>query len=114
MRLVDRTKDMIKSGGEWISSVDLENMIMGHPGVMEAAVIGIPDEKWLEVPMACIVPMPGQKISADEIREFLQDKVKAKWWIPNTIAVIEQIPKTSVGKFNKRELRKMFKEGKIP
>jgi len=114
VRLVDRTKDMIKSGGEWISSVDLENTIMAHPEVMEAAVIGIPDEKWQEVPMACIVPMPGKNIKPEEIKSFLKDKVKAKFWIPETIALLEQIPKTSVGKFNKRELRQMFRDGKIP
>jgi len=112
VRLVDRKKDLIKSGGEWISSVDLENTLMAHPKIMEAAVIGIPDAKWQERPMACIVPFPGQSISADEVKDFLKDKF-ASWWIPEKYITLEQIPKTSVGKFNKRELRQMFADGKL-
>lgn len=105
--LVDRTKDLIKSGGEWISSVDLENQIMAHPKVLEAAVIAMPHEKWQERPLACIVPKPefADSITKEDIMEFLQVKV-AKWWLPDEIVFLKEIPKTSVGKFNKKELRK--------
>src|SRR3954449_561667 len=107
VRLVDRTKDLVKSGGEWISSVELENAIMGHPKVAEAAVIGIPDEKWSERPLACVVPCPGEEITLDELKEFLAGRV-SKWWIPNDMEVIEEVPKTSVGKFSKKTLREQF------
>jgi fatty-acyl-CoA synthase len=113
MRLVDRKKDLLKSAGEWISSVDLENLIMAHPKVMEAAIIGVPHPKWQERPLACIAVAPGQSVTAEEIREFLKDKVKAVWWIPDEIIFLSEIPKTSVGKFNKRELRKLFAEGQL-
>lgn len=104
--LVDRTKDLIKSAGEWISSIDLENAIMGFSKVMEAAVIALPDDKWLERPLACIVPKPdaAQTITKEEIQDYLKDKV-AKWWIPDEIVFLAEIPKTSVGKFNKKKLR---------
>jgi len=108
VRLVDRTKDLVKSGGEWISSVDLENTIMSHPKVMEAAVIGVPDPKWQEVPMAYIVPASGQEVSEDELKDFLKDKVKASWWIPKKFAFLNELPKTSVGKFDKKGLRAMY------
>jgi fatty-acyl-CoA synthase len=106
--LVDRVKDMIKSAGEWISSIDLENTIMRHPKVMEAAVIGVPHEKWQERPCACVVPRPEHKdaITKEEIIEFLKDKV-AKWWLPDEVVFLKEIPKTSVGKFSKKELRKI-------
>jgi fatty-acyl-CoA synthase len=107
VRLVDRTKDLVKSGGEWISSVELENAIMGHPKVAEAAVIGIPDEKWSERPLACVVPKDGEEITLDELREFLADRVP-KWWIPGDMEVIDEVPKTSVGKFSKKTLREQF------
>jgi len=114
VRLVDRTKDLVKSGGEWISSVDLENLIMSHPGVLEAAVIGVPDPKWQERPVGCVVVKPGTTLTAEELKAFLKDKVKANWWIPQQFAFIDQIPKTSVGKFSKKELREMFAAGKMP
>jgi fatty-acyl-CoA synthase len=107
MRLVDRTKDLVKSGGEWISSVELENEIMAHPAVREAAVIGVNDEKWGERPLACVVLEDGEKLSADEVREFLIDRV-AKWWIPENVEFIDEVPKTSVGKFSKKDLRERF------
>ena len=113
VRLVDRTKDLVKSGGEWISSVDLENAIMGHPKVMEAAVIGIPHPKWQERPLGCVVPIPGQTLTAEELTSFLEGQVKAAWWIPDTFVFLNQIPKTSVGKFNKRELRDLYAQGKL-
>ena len=104
--LVDRTKDLIKSAGEWISSIDLENAIMGFPKVLEAAVISLPDEKWQERPLACVVPQPdaAKTITKEEIQDYLKDKV-AKWWIPDEIVFMQELPKTSVGKFNKKKLR---------
>jgi len=109
LRLVDRTKDLVKSGGEWISSVELENEIMAHPKVREAAVIGIRDEKWGERPLACVVPEEGEELDADDIRGFLDGRV-AKWWIPESIEFIDEVPKTSVGKFSKKTLREQFSE----
>jgi fatty-acyl-CoA synthase len=113
VRLVDRTKDLVKSGGEWISSVDLENLIMAHPAIAEAAVIGIPHSKWVERPLGCVVVKPGCKVTEEELKVFLKDKVKASWWIPDHFAFMDQIPKTSVGKFSKKELREMVAGGKI-
>jgi fatty-acyl-CoA synthase len=106
IHIVDRTKDLVKSGGEWISSVELENEIMAHPKVVEAAVIGIADDKWGERPLACIV---AEDLTADEVREFLSGRV-AKWWIPESIEFIDEVPKTSVGKFSKKTLRERFAE----
>jgi fatty-acyl-CoA synthase len=107
VRLVDRTKDLVKSGGEWISSVDLENEIMAHPAVAEAAVIGIPHEKWTERPLACVVVKPGESVTAEELLEFLAPRV-AKWWLPDAVEFIDEVPKTSVGKFSKKTLREKF------
>jgi fatty-acyl-CoA synthase len=107
IKLVDRTKDLVKSGGEWISSVELENEIMAHPQVKEAAVIGIRDEKWGERPLACVVPEDGAELSPDDIKEFLDGRV-AKWWIPQSFEFIDEVPKTSVGKFSKKTLRDRF------
>jgi fatty-acyl-CoA synthase len=107
IRLVDRTKDVIKSGGEWISSVDLENEIMAHPKVAEAAVIGVSHPKWQERPLACVVLKPGEEAGRDEILGFLQGRV-AKWWLPDEVVFIDEIPKTSVGKFSKKDLRDRF------
>ncbi|MEJ3657789.1 long-chain fatty acid--CoA ligase [Actinomycetes bacterium KLBMP 9759] len=107
VRLVDRTKDLIKSGGEWIGSVELENEIMAHPKVAEAAVIAIPHEKWVERPLACVVVQPGETLTAEEVIEFLRPRV-AKWWLPDAVEFIEEVPKTSVGKFSKKTLREKF------
>jgi fatty-acyl-CoA synthase len=107
MRLVDRTKDLVKSGGEWISSVELENEIMAHPKVAEAAVIAIPHERWVERPMACVVVKPGQTLTAEEVLEHLRPRV-AKWWLPDAVEFIDEVPKTSVGKFSKKTLRDKF------
>lgn len=112
LRIMDRTKDVIKSGGEWISSVDLENEIMAYPDVYEAAVIGIPDEKWIERPLACVVAKPGTEVQPEALVDFLADRV-AKWWLPGQIAVVKEIPKTSVGKFDKKVLRKAFVDGEL-
>ncbi len=107
IRIVDRTKDVIKSGGEWISSVELENEIMGHPDVAEAAVIGLPDPKWGERPVAFVVAVEGRALTADAVRAFLGGRV-AGFWIPERVELIDEVPKTSVGKFSKKELRERF------
>src|SRR5512132_1149266 len=110
VQITDRTKDLIKSGGEWISSVDMETTIMGHPKVMEAAVIAVPHERWQERPLACVVPKPEHKdaLTAAEILDYLTPLV-AKWWLPDGVVFIEAVPKTSVGKFDKKVLRERFK-----
>jgi fatty-acyl-CoA synthase len=113
IRLVDRTKDVIKSGGEWISSVDLENEIMAHPAVAEAAVIGVRHEKWQERPLACVVLKPGEQASKEEIIAFLDGRV-AKWWLPDDVVFIDEVPKTSVGKFSKKTLRDRFADYSLP
>ncbi len=107
IRLVDRTKDLVKSGGEWISSVQLENEIMAHPDVLEAAVIAVPDERWSERPCACVVPRDGADLDAAAIRAFLEGRV-AKWWLPDRVELVDEVPKTSVGKFDKKALRARF------
>ena len=114
IQITDRTKDLVKSGGEWISSVDLENAIMAHPKVAEAAVVGVFHPKWQERPLACVVPLPQYKdqISKQEILDFLAARV-AKWWLPDEVVFIEAVPKTSVGKFNKRALREQFKDYRL-
>ena len=113
IRLVDRTKDVIKSGGEWISSVDLENELMGHPKVAEAAVIGVPHPKWSERPLACVVVKPGEELTKEEVLSYLEGKV-AKWWLPDDVAFVDEIPKTSVGKFSKKDLRDKFEGYELP
>lgn len=113
MTITDRTKDLVKSGGEWISTVELENAIMAHPQVLEAAVIAIPDEKWGERPLAAVVPVPdGHELTAAQIVEFLQDRV-ARFWLPDRIVFLEEIPKTSVGKFDKKVLRSAYAAGQL-
>jgi fatty-acyl-CoA synthase len=107
IQLIDRTKDLVKSGGEWISSVELENEIMAHPDVIEAAVIAVPDEKWSERPCACVVCCEGSELDAEAVRAFLKDRV-AKWWLPDRVEFIPEVPKTSVGKFDKKVLRAQF------
>jgi fatty-acyl-CoA synthase len=108
VQITDRTKDLIKSGGEWISSIDVETMIMGHPKVLEAAVIAVPHPKWVERPLACVVPKPGERVTPAEILEFLRPKL-ARWALPDEVVLIEAVPKTSVGKFDKKVLRERFK-----
>jgi fatty-acyl-CoA synthase len=107
MRIVDRTKDVVKSGGEWISSVELENEIMGHPAVAEAAVIGLKHKKWGERPLACVVVRPEMTLTKEDLIEYLDGRV-AKWWLPDDVEFIDVVPKTSVGKFSKLELRQRF------
>jgi fatty-acyl-CoA synthase len=113
IHLVDRTKDVVKSGGEWISSVELENEIMGHPGVAEAAVIGIRHDKWGERPLACVVLKPGESLTRDDVLAYLDGRV-AKWWLPDDVVFIEEVPKTSVGKFSKKDLRAKFEDHVLP
>lgn len=112
IEIKDRSKDVVKSGGEWISSVVLENLLMCHPSISEAAVIAIPDDKWIERPYAYIVLKEGKNASASELNEFLADKV-AKFWIPDGYSVIDAIPKTSVGKFLKSALRERYQREKV-
>jgi fatty-acyl-CoA synthase len=109
VQITDRTKDLVKSGGEWISSVDLETKIMGHPKVLEAAVIGVPHEKWQERPVACVVLAKGETATEDEIISFLEPLV-AKWWLPDKVLFVDEVPKTSVGKFDKKVLRAKFSD----
>jgi fatty-acyl-CoA synthase len=108
----DRAKDVIKSGGEWVSSVDLENTLMGHPAVLEAAVIGVPDDRWDERPMACVVLKPGQTLTAEELRTWLSERT-AKFWLPERWTFISEVPKTSVGKFDKKVLRAANERGEL-
>jgi fatty-acyl-CoA synthase len=113
IQISDRAKDVIKSGGEWISSVDLENTLMGHPAIREAAVVAVPDDKWDERPLACIVVQEGaESPTVEDMKEYLDGKV-AKWWIPERWAFVEEVPKTSVGKFDKKVLRKQQAEGDL-
>ena len=113
VRIADRTKDLVKSGGEWISSVELENAIMAHPKVAEAAVIGVPHPKWTERPLACVVVKPGETLTAEEVRAHLEPLV-ARWWLPAAVEFIDEVPKTSVGKFSKRTLRDKFAGYQLP
>jgi fatty-acyl-CoA synthase len=110
IRISDRTKDVIKSGGEWISSVDLEGELIAHPEVLEAAVIAKPDERWSERPLACVVLKEGCSTSADDLREHLSSRV-VKWWIPDEYAFIDEVPKTATGKYDKKVLRRRLDEG---
>jgi fatty-acyl-CoA synthase len=108
--LTDRAKDVIKSGGEWISSVELENTLIAHPSVREAAVVGVPDERWQERPLAAVVLQEGVELTPDELKTFLGDKV-ARWWIPERWTFIDEIPRTSVGKYDKKTIRARYAEG---
>ncbi len=113
MQITDRAKDVIKSGGEWISSVELENEMMSHPDVIEAAVIAKPDERWAERPLCCVVLREGAHVSTEELIEHLRPRV-ARWWLPDEFAFISEVPKTSVGKFDKKVLRRQLGEGTLP
>ena len=103
----DRAKDLVKSGGEWISTVALENALMGHEAVAEAAVIAVPDEKWSERPLAVVVLREGASATPDELRDHLAPAF-AKWWLPDRFEFVDEIPKTAVGKFRKTALREKF------
>jgi acyl-CoA synthetase (AMP-forming)/AMP-acid ligase II len=110
--ITDRTKDLIKSGGEWISSVAIENALTAHPDVLEAAVIAIPNDEWSERPLAVTVRAPGKTIMAEALKEFLKPKF-AKFWLPDSYVFLDEIPKTSVGKFDKKILRQRFAAGQL-
>lgn len=113
IRLVDRTKDLIKSGGEWISSVDVENELMSHPKIAEAAVVGVPHPKWSERPLACVVVKPGETLTKEEVIAHLEPRL-AKWQLPDDVVFIPEVPKTSVGKFSKKTLREQFENHVLP
>jgi len=112
VEITDRTKDLVKSGGEWISSVALESSLMGHPKVLEAAVIAIPHEKWQERPFACVVPRAEHAgdVTKEELVEFLRPKFP-KFWLPDDVVFLNEMPKTSVGKFDKKVLRERYRGG---
>jgi fatty-acyl-CoA synthase len=112
IQITDRSKDVIKSGGEWISSVELENEVMAHPDVIEAAVIAKPDEKWAERPLCCVVLRDGAQLSAEDLLEHLRGRV-AKWWLPDEFAFVAEVPKTSVGKFDKKVLRSQLADNTL-
>jgi fatty-acyl-CoA synthase len=115
VQIVDRTKDLVKSGGEWISSQDLENAIMAHPQVLEAAVIAVPHPKWQERPLACVVPKPDFKdtLTKEDIYAHLRSRFE-KMYLPDDILFIDAVPKTSVGKFDKKVLRAQYKDYALP
>jgi fatty-acyl-CoA synthase len=113
VKLVDRTKDLVKSGGEWISSVELENAIMAHPDVIEAAVIAIPDEQWGERPCGYVARRAGSSVDTEALRSHLEGRV-AKWWIPDRFEFVDEVPKTSVGKFDKKVLRARYAAAEAP
>jgi fatty-acyl-CoA synthase len=113
VRITDRSKDLIKSGGEWISSVDVENALMGHPAVKEAAVVSVAHPKWSERPVACVVFKDGVKASDDDLRAWLEPRF-AKFWLPDAFVVLQQIPRTATGKFLKSALREQLKDFRLP
>jgi acyl-CoA synthetase (AMP-forming)/AMP-acid ligase II len=112
VQITDRSKDVIKSGGEWISSIDLENAAMAHPAVQEAAVIGIPHPKWQERPLLIVVPKPGSNPTGEELLRFLSERV-AKWWLPDDVTFIDELPHTATGKIQKVKLRERFKDMRL-
>lgn len=113
MTITDRTKDLVKSGGEWISTVELETTLIGHPKVLEAVVIAVPDDKWSERPLAAVVrTQDGWDLTEDEVRGYLAERV-AKFWVPDRVVFIDEVPKTSVGKFDKKVLRRMYAAGEL-
>ena len=112
MQITDRAKDVIKSGGEWISSIDLENAAIGHPAVAEAAVIGIPHAKWQERPLLVVVLKSGKAASKEELLGFLETRV-AKWWLPDDVAYVDELPHTATGKLQKMKLREQFRDYRL-
>jgi 3-(methylthio)propionyl---CoA ligase len=113
MQITDRSKDVIKSGGEWISSIDLENAAVGHPAVAEAAVIGVPHPKWDERPLLLVVKKPGVELQRDEMLKYFEGRI-AKWWIPDDVVFVDQLPHTATGKLLKTKLRDEYREHTLP
>ena len=113
MQITDRSKDVIKSGGEWISSIELENIAMGCAGVAEAAAIGLPHPKWDERPLLVIAIKPGAEVSKERVLAHMQGKV-AKWWMPDDVVFLDEIPHTAAGKISKLQLREKFKDYRLP
>ena len=113
MQITDRSKDVIKSGGEWISSIDLENTAVAHPAVAEAAVVGIRHPKWDERPLLVVVKKKDAQVTRDELLKFFEGKV-AKWWMPDDVVFVDQLPHTATGKLLKTKLREDFKDYKLP
>ena len=112
VQITDRTKDVIKSGGEWISSIDLENVAVGHPKVREAAVIGVAHSKWQERPLLIVVPKPGETITPTEMIDFMKDRV-VRWWLPDDVVFVEDLPHTATGKLLKTKLREQFRAHRL-
>jgi len=113
MTITDRSKDVIKSGGEWISSIEIENIAVGHPAVAEAAVIGVAHPKWDERPLLIVVLKPGQRATREEILSYLTGKI-AKWWMPDDVVFVDDIPHTATGKIQKTTLRERFGSYRLP
>ena len=113
MQITDRSKDVIKSGGEWISSIDLENAAMGHPGIAEAAVIGVAHPKWQERPLLVVVRKSGHDVTRDGVLEFLRERV-ARWWLPDDVTFVDELPHTATGKLLKTKLRETFRDYRLP
>jgi len=113
LQITDRSKDVIKSGGEWISSIELENIAVGHPGVIEAAVIGVRHPKWDERPLLIVVKKAGADVSKEALLEFYAGKV-AKWWLPDDVVFVDELPHTATGKLSKLTLRERFKDYRLP
>jgi len=113
MQITDRSKDVIKSGGEWISTIDLENLAMAHPAVAQAAVIGVAHPKWDERPLLVVVRKPGADVSREQLIAFYEGKI-AKWWTPDDVQFVESIPLGATGKMLKTRLREQFKDYRLP
>jgi len=113
MQITDRAKDVIKSGGEWISSIDIENFAIGHPDVAEAAVIGVQHPKWDERPLLVVVPKEGRQPTKADLLAFLEGRI-AKWWLPDDVAFVDALPHTATGKIQKTALRDMFRDYRLP
>jgi fatty-acyl-CoA synthase len=113
LQLVDRAKDVIKSGGEWISSIDVENAAMGCPGVAEAAIIGVAHPKWGERPLLLVVRRPGADVGKEAVLEFLAGRI-AKWWLPDDVVFLDELPHTATGKLLKTKLREQFRDYRLP
>ncbi len=113
LQITDRSKDVIKSGGEWISSIELENIAVGHPAVLEAAVIGVAHAKWNERPLLIVVTRPGADLTRETMLAFYNGKI-ARWWLPDDVVFVDELPHTATGKLSKRTLRERFRDYRLP